>query len=111
VSPTRLERTRHAPVRPGPGAGRSPADEGEARPLENQASATTAPPAAVARFAADLRRLQDGEARLTRGFSSFGELTARVQRPLGGLNKLSRGGRYPSWARERAYDRLAATPP
>jgi hypothetical protein len=46
---------------------------GEARPLENQAKRHyRAAGRNLARFAADLRRLQDGEAHLTRGFSSFG---------------------------------------
>jgi hypothetical protein len=45
----------------------------EARPLENQAKRHyRAAGRNLARFAADLRRLQDGEAHLTRGFSSFG---------------------------------------
>src|SRR3954447_6357116 len=44
----------------------------EARPLENQAKRHyRASGRNLARFAADLRRLQDGEAHLTRGFSSF----------------------------------------
>jgi len=47
--------------------------KGEARPLENQAKRHyRATGRNLARFAADLRRLQDGEAHLTRGFSSFG---------------------------------------
>jgi hypothetical protein len=47
--------------------------KGEARPLENQAKRHyRAAGRNLARFAADLRRLQDGEAHLTRGFSSFG---------------------------------------
>jgi hypothetical protein len=47
--------------------------KGEARPLENQAKRHyRAAGRNIARFAADLRRLQDGEAHLTRGFSSFG---------------------------------------
>jgi hypothetical protein len=37
----------------------------------------------LAKFAADLRRLQNGEARLTRGFSSFG---AYVEHTFGGLS-------------------------
>jgi hypothetical protein len=37
----------------------------------------------LARFAADLRRLQDGEAHVTRGFSSFGAYArAHLRRPL-----------------------------
>jgi len=47
--------------------------KGEARPLETQAKRHyRAAGRNLARFAADLRRLQDGEAHLTRGFSSFG---------------------------------------
>jgi hypothetical protein len=47
--------------------------KGEARPLETQAKRHyRAVGRNLARFAADLRRLQDGEAHLTRGFSSFG---------------------------------------
>jgi hypothetical protein len=47
--------------------------KGEARPLEAQAKRHyRAAGRNLARFAADLRRLQDGEAHLTRGFSSFG---------------------------------------
>src|SRR3954453_12506595 len=47
--------------------------KGEARPLENQAKRHyRAAGRNLARFATDLRRLQDGEAHLTRGFSSFG---------------------------------------
>jgi hypothetical protein len=47
--------------------------KGEARPLENQAKRHyRAAGRNLAKFAADLRRLQDGEAHLTRGFSSFG---------------------------------------
>jgi hypothetical protein len=47
--------------------------KGEARPLETQAKRHyKAAGRNLARFAADLRRLQDGEAHLTRGFSSFG---------------------------------------
>jgi hypothetical protein len=47
--------------------------KGEARPLENQAKRHyRAAGRNLTRFAADLRRLQDGEAHLTRGFSSFG---------------------------------------
>jgi hypothetical protein len=47
--------------------------KGEARPLENQAKRHYRTAGRnLARFAADLRRLQDGEAHLTRGFSSFG---------------------------------------
>ena len=47
--------------------------KGEARPLETQATRHyRAAGRNLARFAADLRRLQDGEAHLTRGFSSFG---------------------------------------
>jgi hypothetical protein len=47
--------------------------KGEARPLENQAKRHyRAAGRNLARFAADLRRLQDGEAHLTRGFASFG---------------------------------------
>jgi hypothetical protein len=47
--------------------------KGEARPLENQAKRHyRAAGRNLARFAADIRRLQDGEAHLTRGFSSFG---------------------------------------
>jgi hypothetical protein len=47
--------------------------KGEARPLENQAKRHyRAAGRNLARFAADLRRLQDGEAHLTRGYSSFG---------------------------------------
>jgi hypothetical protein len=47
--------------------------KGEARPLESQAKRHyRAAGRNLARFAADLRRLQDGEAHLTRGFSSFG---------------------------------------
>jgi hypothetical protein len=46
--------------------------KGEARPLENQAKRHyRAAGRNLARFAADLRRLQDGEAHLTRGYSSF----------------------------------------
>jgi hypothetical protein len=47
--------------------------KGEARPLETQAKRHyRAAGRNLAKFAADLRRLQDGEAHLTRGFSSFG---------------------------------------
>jgi hypothetical protein len=47
--------------------------KGEARPLETQAKRHyKAAGRNLAKFAADLRRLQDGEAHLTRGFSSFG---------------------------------------
>jgi hypothetical protein len=47
--------------------------KGEARPLENQAKRHyRAAGRNLAKFATDLRRLQDGEAHLTRGFSSFG---------------------------------------
>src|ERR1700712_1546555 len=47
--------------------------KGEARPLEPQANPHYRPAGRTpARFAPDLRRLQDGEAHLTRGFSSFG---------------------------------------
>src|SRR3954447_22039026 len=47
--------------------------KGEARPLETQAKRHyRAAGKNLARFAADLRRLQDGEAHLTRGFASFG---------------------------------------
>jgi hypothetical protein len=47
--------------------------KGEARPLENQAKRHyRAAGRNLARFATDLRRLQDGEAHLTRGFGSFG---------------------------------------
>src|SRR5918998_3146092 len=47
--------------------------KGEARPLETQAKRHyRAAGRNLARFAADLRRLQDGEAHLTRGFASFG---------------------------------------
>ncbi len=47
--------------------------KGEARPLETQAKRHyRAAGRNLARFAVDLRRLQDGEAHLTRGFSSFG---------------------------------------
>jgi hypothetical protein len=47
--------------------------KGEARPLENQAKRHyRAAGRNLARFAADLRRLQNGEAHLTRGFASFG---------------------------------------
>jgi hypothetical protein len=47
--------------------------KGEARPLEAQAKRHyRAAGRNLARFAADLRRLQDGEAHLIRGFSSFG---------------------------------------
>jgi hypothetical protein len=47
--------------------------KGEARPLENQAKRHyRAAGRNLAKFAADLRRLQDGQAHLTRGFSSFG---------------------------------------
>jgi hypothetical protein len=47
--------------------------KGEARPLETQAKRHyRAAGRNLARFAADIRRLQDGEAHLTRGFSSFG---------------------------------------
>jgi hypothetical protein len=47
--------------------------KGEARPLENQAKRHyRAAGRNLARFAADLRRLQDGEAHLTRGYASFG---------------------------------------
>ena len=47
--------------------------KGEARPLETQAKRHyRAAGRNLARFAADLRRLQDGEAHLTRGFTSFG---------------------------------------
>jgi hypothetical protein len=47
--------------------------KGEARPLENQAKRHYRTAGRnLARFAADLRRLQDGEAHLTRGYSSFG---------------------------------------
>src|ERR1700712_1880746 len=47
--------------------------KGEARPLETQAKRHyKAAGRNLARFAADLRRLQDGEAHLTRGFPSFG---------------------------------------
>jgi hypothetical protein len=47
--------------------------KGEARPLEAQAKRHYRTAGRnLARFAADLRRLQDGEAHLTRGFSAFG---------------------------------------
>jgi hypothetical protein len=47
--------------------------KGEARPLETQAKRHyKAAGRNLAKFAADLRRLQDGEAHLTRGFPSFG---------------------------------------
>jgi hypothetical protein len=47
--------------------------KGEARPLEAQAKRHYRTAGKnLARFAADLRRLQDGEAHLTRGFSAFG---------------------------------------
>ncbi len=47
--------------------------KGEARPLETQAKRHfRAAGRNLARFAVDLRRLQDGQAHLTRGFSSFG---------------------------------------
>ena len=50
-----------------------PLTKGEARPLENQAKRHfRAAGRNLARFAVDLRRLQDGQAHLTRGFSSFG---------------------------------------
>jgi len=46
--------------------------KGEARPLENQAERHfRAAGRNLARFAADLRRLQDGEAHLTRGFRAL----------------------------------------
>jgi hypothetical protein len=58
--------------------------KGEARPLENQAKRHyRAAGRNLARFAADLRRLQDGEAHLTRGFSSFG---AYAERTFDGLS-------------------------
>lgn len=50
-----------------------PLTKGEARPLENQAKRHfRAAGRNLARFAVDVRRLQDGQAHLTRGFSSFG---------------------------------------
>ena len=50
-----------------------PLTKGEARPLENQAKRHfRAAGRNLARFAVDLRRLQDGQAHLTRGFNSFG---------------------------------------
>jgi hypothetical protein len=50
-----------------------PLTKGQARPLENQAKRHfRAAGRNLARFAVDLRRLQDGQAHLTRGFSSFG---------------------------------------
>src|SRR3954447_25626103 len=58
--------------------------KGEARPLETQAKRHyRAAGKNLARFAADLRRLQDGEAHLTRGFSSFG---AYAERTFDGLS-------------------------
>lgn len=51
----------------------APLTKGQARPLENQAKRHfRAAGRNLARFAVDLRRLQDGQAHLTRGFSSFG---------------------------------------
>jgi hypothetical protein len=58
--------------------------KGEARPLETQAKRHyRAAGRNLARFAADLRRLQDGEAHLTRGFSSFGAYAEHtLRRPV-----------------------------
>jgi hypothetical protein len=61
--------------------------KGEARPLENQAKRHfRAAGRNLARFAADLRRLQDGEAHLTRGFSSFGAYAEHVFDGLSAAN-------------------------
>ena len=61
--------------------------KGEARPLENQAKRHfRAAGRNLARFAADLRRLQDGEAHLTRGFSSFGAYAEHIFDGLSAAN-------------------------
>jgi hypothetical protein len=61
--------------------------KGEARPLENQAKRHfRAAGRNLARFSADLRRLQDGEAHLTRGFSSFGAYAEHVFDGLSAAN-------------------------
>jgi hypothetical protein len=61
--------------------------KGEARPLENQPKRHfRAAGRNLARFAADLRRLQDGEAHLTRGFSSFGAYAEHVFDGLSAAN-------------------------
>jgi hypothetical protein len=61
--------------------------KGEARPLETQAKRHyRAAGRNLARFAADLRRLQDGEAHLTRGFSSFGAYAEHIFDGLSAAN-------------------------
>jgi hypothetical protein len=61
--------------------------KGEARPLENQAKRHyKAAGRNLARFAADLRRLQDGQAHLTRGFSSFGSYAEHIFDGLSAAN-------------------------
>jgi hypothetical protein len=61
--------------------------KGEARPLETQAKRHyRAAGRNLARFAADLRRLQDGQAHLTRGFSSFGAYTEHTFDGLSAAN-------------------------
>jgi hypothetical protein len=61
--------------------------KGEARPLENQAKRHyRAAGRNLARFAADLRRLQDGQAHLTRGFSSFGAYAEHIFDGLSAAN-------------------------
>ena len=61
--------------------------KGEARPLETQAKRHyRAAGRNLAKFAADLRRLQDGEAHLTRGFSSFGAYAEHIFDGLSAAN-------------------------
>jgi hypothetical protein len=61
--------------------------KGDARPFETQAKRHyRAAGRNLARFAADLRRLQDGEAHLTRGFSSFGAYAEHTFDGLSGAN-------------------------
>jgi hypothetical protein len=73
--------------------------KGEARPLETQAKRHyRAAGRNLARFAADLRRLQDGEAHLTRGFNSFGAYAEHTFDGLSAANakKISVQGRRPA---------------
>ena len=64
-----------------------PLTKGEARPLENQAKRHfRAAGRNLARFAVDLRRLQDGQAHLTRGFSSFGVYAEHIFDGLSAAN-------------------------
>src|SRR3954451_15746806 len=71
--------------------------KGEARPLENQAKRHyRAAGRNLARFAADLRRLQDGEAHLTRGFSSFGAYAEHTFDGLSAANAKKISDRAPS---------------